>query len=47
MLLPGFTITENLKLNREITKHNVVSKLLGEKLKSLDMEASGKMPERH
>lgn len=23
MLLPGFTITENLKLNREITKHNV------------------------
>lgn len=42
MLLPGFTITENLKLNREITKHNVVSKLLGEKLKSLDMEAMRK-----
>jgi simple sugar transport system ATP-binding protein len=42
MLLPGFTITENLKLNREITKHNVVSKVLGEKMKSLDMEAMRK-----
>jgi len=42
MLLPGFTITENLKLNREITKHNIVSKFLGEKMKSLDMEAMRK-----
>jgi simple sugar transport system ATP-binding protein len=42
MLLPGFTITENLKLNREITKHNAVSKVLGEKMKSLDMEVMRK-----
>lgn len=39
MLLPGFTITENIKLNREITKHNLISRFLGEKMKSLDMEA--------
>ena len=42
MLLPGFTITENIKLNREITKHNVISKILGEKMKSLDMESMRK-----
>ncbi|MCX7780502.1 MAG: sugar ABC transporter ATP-binding protein [Negativicutes bacterium] len=39
MLLPGFTITENIKLNREITRHNPVSKLLGSaKLQTLDIE---------
>ncbi|SDD96124.1 sugar ABC transporter ATP-binding protein [Sporomusa acidovorans] len=37
MLLPGFTITENIKLNRETTKHNPVSKVLGNSLKSLDI----------
>lgn len=42
MLLPGFTITENIKLNREITKHNVLSKILGPSLKTLDMEAMRK-----
>lgn len=42
MLLPGFTIIENIKLNREITKHNVISKILGEKMKSLDMESMRK-----
>lgn len=36
MLVPGFTITENIKLNREITKHNVISRIMGEQLKSLD-----------
>ncbi|MFW6409660.1 MAG: sugar ABC transporter ATP-binding protein [Halanaerobiales bacterium] len=36
MLLPGFTITENIKLNREITGPNMISKLFGEKLQSLD-----------
>ncbi len=36
MLLPGFTITENIKLNREITKSNFVSKLLGKSLETLD-----------
>lgn len=25
MLIPGFTISENVKLNRELTKHNLVS----------------------
>ena len=29
MLLPGFNITENIKLNREITKPNLVSRILG------------------
>lgn len=38
MLLPGFTITENIKLNREITKDNAISKILGPYLKSLDIK---------
>lgn len=42
MLLPGFTITENIKLNREITKHNAISKILGPSLKTLDNEAMRK-----
>ncbi|MDY5482627.1 MAG: sugar ABC transporter ATP-binding protein [Otoolea sp.] len=36
MLIPGFTITENIKLNREITKGNVVSKILGKRLEGLN-----------
>ena len=39
MLLPGFTIAENIKLNREITRSNVVSKVLGKSLETLDMKA--------
>lgn len=39
MLIPGFTISENIKLNREITRHNLVSRLLGGSLKSLDYKA--------
>lgn len=39
MLLPGFTITENIKLNREITNPNLVSRILGKNLESLDMKA--------
>ncbi len=31
MLIPNFTITENIKINREITKSNFVSKLLKSK----------------
>ncbi|HYE08954.1 MAG TPA: ATP-binding cassette domain-containing protein, partial [Patescibacteria group bacterium] len=42
MLLPGFTITENIKLNREITKHNALSKILGPSMKTLDVEAMRK-----
>ena len=39
MLLPGFTITENIKLNREIAKPNPVSRVLGKSLETLDMKA--------
>jgi simple sugar transport system ATP-binding protein len=42
MLLPGFTVTENIKLNREILKHNALSRVFGEKLKSLDLEVMNK-----
>ena len=37
MLLPGFTVTENIKLNREITTPNLFSRILGKNLKTLDM----------
>ncbi|MFN3328299.1 MAG: sugar ABC transporter ATP-binding protein, partial [Fervidobacterium pennivorans] len=37
MLIPGFTVTENIKLNREITKPNLLSKIFGEKLGTLNM----------
>ncbi|MDD3251735.1 MAG: sugar ABC transporter ATP-binding protein [Lachnospiraceae bacterium] len=36
MLLPTYTITENVKLNREITKTNVISRVLGKDLGTLD-----------
>ena len=39
MLLPEFTITENIKLNREITTPNIVSRVLGKNLETLDMLA--------
>ena len=39
MLIPGFTITENIKVNREITRPNIASRLFGPKLESLDMDA--------
>lgn len=39
MLIPGFTITENIKLNREITRPNIISKTFGKRLEVLDMEA--------
>lgn len=38
MLIPGYSITENIKLNREITKGNPLSKLFGPGLKTLDKE---------
>lgn len=37
MLIPGFSVTENIKLNREITRQNLLSKLLSKKLETLDM----------
>ena len=39
MLLPGFTIAENIKLNREITRPNPISRILGKNLETLDMKA--------
>lgn len=36
MLIPGFTVTENIKLNRENTKPTFLSKVFGEKLEKLD-----------
>ncbi len=39
MLLGSFTVTENIKLNREITKPNIVSRVLGKNLETLDMPA--------
>ena len=39
MLLPGFTIAENIKLNREILKPNLFSKIFGRRLCNLDRRA--------
>lgn len=37
MLIPGFSVTENIKLNREPTKRSFFSLLFGSKLKNLDI----------
>jgi len=37
MLLPGFSITENIKLNRETTRASLLSKIFGKPLRWLDM----------
>ena len=42
MLLPGFTITENIKLNREITTPTLFSRIFGKNLENLDMKAMAK-----
>lgn len=39
MLIPGFKVYENIKLNRENTKDNLLSKIVGEKMKFLDIKA--------
>lgn len=39
MLLPGFSITENIKLNRETTRSNAVSRVFGDSMKWLDTPA--------
>lgn len=38
MLIPGFSVTENIKLNREISKPNLVSRILGHDLEVLDTD---------
>ncbi len=42
MLIPGYTITENVKLNRETTKDNLISRIAGKRLKTLDMVSMDK-----
>ncbi|MBE6037860.1 MAG: sugar ABC transporter ATP-binding protein [Anaerofustis stercorihominis] len=42
MLIPGFTVTENIKVGREITTPTVASKIFGHSLESLDREAMQK-----
>ena len=42
MLIPGFTITENIKLNREQTSPSLLSKVFGKRLEKLDMKAMAK-----
>lgn len=39
MLIPGFTVTENIKLNREITKKSFLGSIFGPKLNNLDYRA--------
>lgn len=39
MLIPGFTVTENIKVNREITKSTVISKIFGKNMKVLENKA--------
>jgi len=46
MLMPGFTVTENIKLNRELSRSNVLSKIVGNRLELLDMEQMGKDSEQ-
>mgnify|MGYP000852635315 CR=1 FL=1 len=36
MLIPGFTVTENVKLNREKTKPSFLSRIFGRRLEQLD-----------
>ncbi len=36
MLLPGFSVAENVKLNREPTRDNVIARVFGPKLRTLD-----------
>lgn len=39
MLIPGFTITENIKINREITQKNLASQIFGKQLEYLDFKS--------
>jgi len=37
MLIPGFSVAENIKLNRERTRPNLVSRIFGQKLETVDV----------
>ncbi len=39
MLIPGFTVTENIKVGREISKPTLLSRLFSKDLENLDFEA--------
>jgi simple sugar transport system ATP-binding protein len=38
MLIPGFNVAENIKLNRERTRANLVSRVFGRKLETIDVQ---------
>ncbi len=38
MLIPGYSVAENIKLNREVLKDNLVSRVLGKDFKTLDVK---------
>ncbi len=42
MLIPGYSITENIKLNREITNPGLLSRIAGKRLEILDFDAMNK-----
>lgn len=42
MLIPGFTVTENVKLGREITTPTIASSICGKSMEKLDTEAMAK-----
>ena len=42
MLIPGFSVTDNIKLNREITRPWLVSRILGKDLEFLDSKSMAK-----
>lgn len=45
-LIPGFTTTENILLNMEKTKSNIISKILGKRLETLDRREMRKSAEK-
>ena len=42
MLIPGFTVTENIKVGREISTPNLASRLFGKSMETLDTKAMRK-----
>ena len=45
-LIPGFTTTENILLNREPSKHNIVSEVFGDRLNTLDYKTMSDKAEK-
>lgn len=42
MLIPGYTITENIKLNRELTNPSILSRVAGKRMETLDFQRMNK-----